>query len=142
MGRIPVDVLVANDEYARESGSDDCSINETMFIDVPCRFLVESLELEWRGVEGSWFDKGGRLIAFDPSVNARGPRVLLFRRDVLVKWLNANGLTVLWTLLGEKETVGGPMDDRSYFGRTEMNGAYLLKGDVVDGGMRADFVPR
>jgi hypothetical protein len=137
---IPAEILVANDEYGRESGGFDCSIEETIFIDLPCRFLVESMNLQWRGVEGHWFDEHGSLIACDPSVRSQGPRVVLVRRHALVEFLESEGLTLLWTVLGEKRSIGGAMSERDYKGRLEVNGAYLLKDNVVCGGTRARFV--
>ncbi len=135
---IPVELLVANDESGRESGGFDCSIEETIFIDLPSRFLVESMNLQWRGVEGHWFNEHGSLIAFDPSVRLQGPRVLLVRRDAIVDLLEAQGLTVFWTLLGEKQSFGGPIQD--YKGHLEINGAYLLKDGALCGNTHAQFI--
>lgn len=138
--RIPAEILVANDEYGRESGGFDCSIEETIFIDLPCRFLVESMNLQWRGVEGHWFNEHGTLIAFDPSVRSQGPRVLLVRRDAIVEFLESQGLMLFWTLLGEKRSIGGSMSHREYKGRLEINGAYVLKDNAICGSARACFI--
>ncbi len=137
---IPVEVLVANDEYGRESGGFDCSIEETIFIDLPCRFLVESMNLQWRGDEGHWYNEHGSLIAFDPSVRSKGPRVLLVRRDAIVDLLEAQGLTVFWTLLGEKQSIGRPIQDHR--GHLEVNGAYLLKDGALCGNTHTKFIAR
>lgn len=135
---IPVKVLVANDEYVRESGGYDCSIEEPIFIDLPCRFLVESMKLQWRGDEGYWFNEHGSLIAFDPSVRSQGPRVLLVRRDAIEEFLDSQGLTLFWTLLGEKDSIGGSIQD--YKGRMEINGAYLLKDGALSGNRHTKFI--
>lgn len=136
---IPTELLVANDEYSHESGGYDCSIEETFLINLPCRFLVESMKLQWRGVEGHWFNEQGTLIAFDPSVRFKGPSVLLFRRDAIVDFLKRAGLALFWTVLGEKRVIGGMLSDRSFKGCLEINGAYLLNGNEVKGSSFASF---
>jgi hypothetical protein len=140
--RIPAELLVADDEYARESGGFDCSLDDSVFIALPCRFLADSMRLAWRGREGCWFNEAGELVAFDPSVRHQGPHVLLAKRDALLSFLNEQNLTLFWTLLGEKRTIGGPMwGSRDYKGRLEVNGAYVLKAAVLSGATRSEFHP-
>ena len=139
-GKIPAEILVANDKYTQGSTGFDCSINENMFIDLPCRFLANSMNLEWPGVEGIWYNGKGQLVAFDPSVRSQGPGVLLFRRDSLLEFLNHQKLTLFWTLLGEKRMIGGAMFREDYKGHLEINGAYILKDNVVRGETRSRFL--
>ena len=134
---IPTDILVANDEYGRESVTFDCSVDETIHIDLPCRFLVESLGLRSGGVEGHWFNDQGTLIAFDPSVRSKGPRALLVRRVTILEFLKSKQLTLFWTLLGEKQFIGGR--ERDYKGRLEINGAYVWQNDAIRGSCRSNF---
>ena len=138
--KLPVEILVANDEYMQESQGFDCSVDENIFIDLPCQFLIYGMNLEWREIEGSWYDDKGRLIAFDPSVKWQGPGVLLFRRDALLEFLDREELTLFWTLLGEKRMIGGGMSREDYKGRSEINGAYILKDNVVRGDTGSQFL--
>jgi len=138
--QIPAEVLLASDGYARESGGYDCSLEDTIFIDLPCKLIVDGLGLTWRGVEGYWFNKGGQLTAFDPSVRTHGPHVTLVRRDALIDFLDSNDLTLFWTVFGEKRIVGGGMSDREYNGRLEINGAFILDNGLIKGQRTAKFV--
>ena len=131
--RVPVEILVPIDEYGWEAHGFDCSIDDSVFINLPCSFLADNVPLAWRGVEGEWCDKNGDLVAFDPSVRSEGPSVLLFRRDALIEFLESQGLTLFWTLLGEKRTIGGPRYDEEYKGHLEINGAYILEEQRVTG---------
>jgi hypothetical protein len=137
---IPRPVLVANDEYAWESGGYDCSLDESVFINIPCRFLTEGMELQWCGTEGSWYDQDGELVACDPAVRSEGPRVLLVRRDRLLDFLNSRGLTLFWTLLGERRTIGGSWSDKDYKGHLEIDGAYISKDGEPSGRTFFTFV--
>ena len=138
--KIPTEVLVTNDEYGREFSGLDGSIDDSIFIDLPCRFLVDGMKLDWRGTEGYWYDDKGRLVAFDTSVRYRGPQVLLIERDMLIDFLERHELTLFWTLLGEKRTIGGMMSYEDYRGLLEINGAYILKNNAVSGKMRSQYL--
>ena len=76
---------------------------------------------------------GNQLVAFDPSVSSTGPSVLLFRKETLLQFLDQNGLTLLWTLLGDKRTIGGRMGPEQYYGHLEINGSYILSENRVSG---------
>jgi hypothetical protein len=95
--------------------------------------MIHGMNLVWNGVEGEWYDTDGQMIAFDPSVKVRGPLALLFRRDALLKFLHQHGLTIFWTLIGERQILGGLMSHTDYSGALEINGTYFLKGNTVSG---------
>jgi hypothetical protein len=139
-GRIPTDVLVADDEYASESRGFDCSLDGSVFIALPCRFLADGMKLSWRGREGCWYNAAGDLVAFDPSVQQQGPHVLLAKRDALLAFLEKQNLTLFWTLLGEKRTIGGPVGrSHDYKGHLEISGGYVLETTKLVGKMRSLF---
>ncbi|MDJ0899804.1 MAG: hypothetical protein QNJ55_13440 [Xenococcus sp. MO_188.B8] len=48
--RIPKPVLVSTDQYLRESGTYDGSVDESYSIYLPCSWLVEQMNLSWNGV--------------------------------------------------------------------------------------------
>ena len=98
------------------------------------------MNLQWQGLEGKWYDEAGQLVAFDPSTQSRGPKVLLLQREALIKFLDSNGLTLFWTLLGEKGSIGGPMSEGDYKGRLEINGAYFLDGETVSGKTHSKYM--
>jgi len=119
--------------YLKEDSDFDCSIDETYRITLPCQFMVEQMELQWNGVEGSYFDSNGKLIAFDPSVRATGPNQLLVERDAFLKFLREQNLSVFWTLFGEKQLIGGMSYDRNWKGRMSLTGAYRIQNGQVTG---------
>ncbi|WP_157199914.1 hypothetical protein [Methanogenium cariaci] len=63
--------------------------------------------LSWNGEEGKWFNNKGELVAFDPSVNERGPQCLLINKKYFTSFLNENGYDIFWALLGEKNIISG-----------------------------------
>jgi hypothetical protein len=98
--------------------------------------------LHWNGVEGKYFDKAGSLIAFDPSVFEAGPSVLLIRRDKFHEFLQANNLGILWTVIGEKQLIGGSWNPEDWKGRLNITGAYWLDGITLKGKTLGSFEGR
>jgi len=138
--RIPQEVLVSTDQYIRGDRGYDCSIDKAINIYLPAKWLADHMGLRWNGVEGYFFDDSGDLIAFDPSVRTPGPGALLINRDALLKFLNENGYDILWTVVGEKNIIGGRRDD--WKGRLELSGAYRIHENRIDGAINTRFLSR
>jgi len=136
---IPKEVLVTAEQYLWEYGNYDCSIDETVSIYLPAKWLIDYLVLRWNGAEGQFFDDEGNLIAFDPSVSRLGPGALLLSRDAL-KLLNEKGYNILWTIIGEKNIIGGPMTPDAWKGRLEISGTYRIRGNKVEGSKNTMFL--
>ena len=117
----------------------DCSIDDTIHIYLPSKSIVDGMGLSWHGVEGSYFDQNSKLIAFDPSVTSAGPGALLINKPAFLRFLRANGYEILWTVLGEKNIIGG-MGSSPWPGRLEISGAYRLEGDKITGSYSTKFL--
>lgn len=129
--KLPAEILITDDEYLHESGY-DCSINDTISIEMPAKEIVDKMGLSWNGSEGEWYDKNENLVVFDPSVRIAGPKALLMNKKAFMKNLNEQGYDILWTILGEKQLIGGNMSGDKWKGRLVINGvARLEKGEVV-----------
>jgi hypothetical protein len=130
--RIPKKVLVTTEKYAKEYNGYDCSIDQSIRLYLPAKWLVDHMNLRSNGIEGYFFDDKGNLVAFDPSVRNAGPGALLINREALLKFLNENGYEILWTLLGEKMATSGRVAPETILGRLEISGAYrILKNEIV-----------
>jgi hypothetical protein len=138
----PAPILVSNDEYLCEKGTHDCSVDETISITLPCRWLVEKMNLKMRGRHCEFFDDAGTLIAFDPSMRERGPGALLVRKKEFLAFLAQSKHRVFWTFLGEKNLYAPGLSTGydNWLGRLEMNGAYTFKQNQVYGSFATKFI--
>jgi len=125
---IPREVLVSTEEYLHEYAGYDCSIDDTVRLYLPCKWLASELALGNRGTEGEFFDEKSRLIAFDPSVKTSGPTALLVNRNILMQSLAKKGYTILWTILGEKNVITPIGIDSVWKGRLEFSCVFMLDG--------------
>jgi hypothetical protein len=136
---IPVEVAPTTNLYMREGNSYDCSVDETIHIYLPCGWIAEAMRLRWCGVDGRYFNQHGDLIAFDPSVEEVGPGALLMNKDRLLEFLQRAGYDILWTLLGEKDIVGGWDYPGGWKGRLIINGAFVLQNGSIRGNVSTLF---
>jgi hypothetical protein len=138
--RIPAKLLVTDDEYLSSGSSIDCSTLDSIRVKLPAKYLVDEMNLDEPYIDGRFFDASGDLAAFDPGVFSSDiPRYLLIRKDKLAAFLQATGCSILWTLLGEKNLIGGGVPGQP-LGWLEINGAYTFIDNKVDGSLRASFL--
>jgi hypothetical protein len=139
LDRLPHPVMITTEQYSWET-SYDCSINKSIFIHLPCKWLADGMMLQWNGTEGQFVDTQGDLILHDPSVSTKGPGVLLIQREPFVTFLKKNKLCVLWTVYGEKQCHGNEHRIGLNPGRLVVNGAYMLNEGIVKGQCNAEWL--
>lgn len=71
---------------------------------IPCRLLFEGMGMEYGSHDGQYLDKEGNLVAL-----SYGYDQILVKKEPLLRFLEQNGLTILWIVRGEKRvyTSGG-----------------------------------
>ena len=125
---IPQPLMPTTEHYLWGS-TYDCSIEDTIGLYVPSGYLAKSMGLTWQGRVGYFCNPAGDLVAFDPSVEAQGPSVLLVRKDTFTRFLRENDLALIWIVHGEKQFVGGPPHSGSFIGRLHVTGSYGMAAD-------------
>ena len=139
VGRPPRKLLVTCEGYFWEPG-EDCSIEKTISIRLPSKWLADRMQLRRLGPEGELCDPYGNLVAFDPSVTVPGPGTLLISRDAFLEFLDENGYAVFWTLLGEKLVIGGSPVQPARLGRLGISGCYCMEDGEIRGGLHTHLV--
>ena len=77
---------------------------------VPHFELINGLQLRWMGRDTQWVDAESKRAAFDPIVNEEGPISLLFREDLMRRYLEDEVLTMYWVIRCEKSIVNKSTD--------------------------------
>jgi hypothetical protein len=116
---IPFDVLSPIEGYSGSSfETDDTSKGVRIY--APSVPLQKVLKLQPSEKIGEYVSKSGKIKMFDPSVDYSGVySSLLVNKDNFLKELEKKGLTVIWTVLGEKLYIG---DDKYRGQRLEVHG--------------------
>jgi len=137
--KIPSKILVTDDEYMSSGSSIDCSTNETIKVKLPAKFIVDKMKLIQPCVDGRFFNTKGELVVFDPQVfGSEAPWHVFIRKDKLITFLNNEGLSIFWTVLGEKNMIGGG-DIGQPLGWLEVNGVYTFIRNNLEGSSQISF---
>jgi hypothetical protein len=70
---------------------------------IPCHLLFSSLELRYGKEDGTFVNKNNEIVCFDPSLKFDTGHSLWIRAQDLTKLLKEMKLSLVWTLLGEKQ---------------------------------------
>ena len=131
---VPFDLIVPSDEYSKESGGYDMSIENGYSIYLPSKILYNEMGLRASTQDGSYKGSGRETIFIDPHIHQVGPSALLGSLTHLALFLESKKYVMVWTVLGEKQMIGGSMGgrDKNWAGRLEFSGSYYLDNKSLD----------
>lgn len=123
--QIAVEHLIPFAKYEWEDGSNDYSLNSSLYFHMPAKELIEEMDLvRPPGQWGRWEHKE-QPVFFDPSLEEYGPSYALMRTEKLQKWLEDNDMEIVWLIGGEKQMFSSGA--RQFFGRLVYNGLFKYK---------------
>jgi hypothetical protein len=111
----------------------DRSKEETLSFLKPSSLIVDKMNLVMGEEEGVLIDKHGEKICFSAEAIYDTKPHLLIRKNVFIKFLDDNNLKIVWTLLGEKNIIGGNLSSNNAYGRVEFSGSFYLENVKVTG---------
>jgi hypothetical protein len=130
---LSIPVIVTDDSYLNEFTL-DCSHSGSVSVKLPCKWLVNNMDLHHKHLDGRFFNKQANLVTLATSIfEDTFPSALLIDKQAFINFLNKNGYTIFWTLLGEKQLIGGSLSREDFVGRLKISGAYTMNmsGKVV-----------
>jgi len=123
---LPAAVVVTDDSYLNEFTL-DCSHSGSVSVKLPCKWLVNNMELRQKFLDGRFYDKEENLITLATNIFEENvPSALLIDKKALIQFLDKNGYAIFWTLLGEKQLIGGNLWGGNFIGRLEISGTYAI----------------
>lgn len=129
--------IMTTNGYLWESSSDHSKESAISFLK-PSKYLFENMDLKFSLKEGEFVDKAKNLICFDPSVHNDSHPYLLVKMKPFYEFLKRNNLKLVWSILGEKNIIGG--NHRTHYGRLEINGNFYLTVDQnIDGKLNIEI---
>jgi hypothetical protein len=140
---VPFDLMVTDDEYLKESSGYDMSGDGGFSIKLPSKALYADMDLRASARDGAYMGNGRETIFFDPHVYQGGASTLLGSLTHLASYLDSKKYVLIWTILGEKQLIGGSMGrDKDWAGRLEFSGTYYLDNKTLDinGGLHLKYL--
>lgn len=128
-------------QYILWEKRNDHSITEGISFFKPSTTLKDGLKLSSMHNEGEMADRDGQLACLDPSVNSKGPSCLLVRKDLLLSYLEANGLRLFWLLTGEKRILSSNNTGDLHNPRSShhIGGFYYVQNRELEGVYTSDI---
>lgn len=111
----------------------DKSKEETISFLKPSKLIYEGMRLKYSKNEGEFLNPLDEVQCFATNVYHDSKSYLLVKKNPFLQFLQEKNLNVVWTVLGEKQIIGGRAFGNSYLGRLEISGAYYFDNDSIIG---------
>lgn len=119
------DILLTSNNFLWEEEFDKSKEDTISFLK-PSKHIYENMKLVFSKQEGEFIDQNGETVCFDPSVHNDSKSYLLIKKAPFTKYLKENKLRIFWTVLGEKNIIGGHSSRNKFYQRLEISGAYYF----------------
>ena len=124
--------IVTTESYLWEEEF-DFSKEETISFLKPCNAIYQGMNLSFSRNEGEFVDENNEKICFAANINNNSKSFLLIKKKPFLEYLEKNILDIFWTILGEKQIIGGISARNDYLGLLNISGSYYLKNDKIIG---------
>ena len=111
----------------------DFSKEGTLHFLKPCNAIYQGMNLYFSRNEGEFVNENNEIICFAANVNYNSKSLLLVKKKPFFDFLEKNGLDIFWTILGERQIIGGMSARTDYVGRLDISGTYYLENDKIIG---------
>ncbi len=127
-------IMLSTDSYMWEEEF-DFSKDSTLHVFKPAQHIFENLELKYSQKEGEYLNADGKVICLDPSIYHDSKQFLVIRKDEFLSYLDEQNLKVVWTMIGEKQIIGGSISvkrNESLY-PLKMTGSFKIEDNSIMG---------
>ncbi|MBK8298752.1 MAG: ATP-binding protein [Saprospiraceae bacterium] len=123
--KLPAPLLMTDECYGYEGSTRDCSLDESLMVNLPSKLIIEKMNLHNKYCDGRFYNGEGDLVVCDAHAFNTKTKYLIMRKDKLIALLKNEKYAIFWTLLGEKNIIGGSQINQLY-GSQEISGFYTV----------------
>lgn len=131
-GKFISSVTIPVESYRWEEEFDK-SKDETISFIKPNIDIFKGMKLQYSDREGEFVDSNNELLCFDTNVYHNSKSNFLIKKKPFLEYLQENKLKIVWTILGEKQIIGGRSFRDNYIGTLEFCGAYYITENKING---------
>lgn len=135
-GRYVAEVNVTVQGFVWEEEFDKSKEQTIRFLK-PSTVIYEGMDLKDSQREGEFIGNSQEIQCFAPNVHHDSKSYLIVRKRSFLKFLNENKLKIVWTVLGEKQIIGGRSFGIEHHGRLEISGAYYFENEELNGTIKS-----
>lgn len=136
---LKIPIIISSNSYLNEFALDR-SHEGTISIELPSPTLIKELGLIHINYDGIYFDEQSNLAAYCTSIFEDNiPSALLIKKSYLMKFLKIKDCNPIWTIMGEKQMIGGNHSIEEYIGKLIIMGRYTLKNGKIEGDIKCKY---
>lgn len=124
------EVTVTTEMNIWESGYDKSFVKSSGL--KPCNEIFSHMQLKYGDEEGFYYSLENEKICYDLSELFSVGSNLIIQKDNFLNFLEENGYSIFWTILGEKNIIGN-YDRDDYGSWPSISGVYYFKDNVLTG---------
>jgi hypothetical protein len=135
-------VIVSTENFLWEEEFDKSKEDTISFLK-PCISIYEGMKLKYSRKEGEFLNSSDEVVCFAANVYHNSKSYLLIKKIPFLNYLEENDLNIIWTVLGEKQIIGGRMFssiDPEYDGRLEISGSFFFKNDCIEEKINTEYI--
>jgi len=120
-------VIVATESANGGIEGDKSGANQSY--NIPCKYIFNKMNLQYSPVDGNLENSNNEIVSMNST-----PSGVLIKKKEFIKFLDANNLDIIWTLLGEKFSFDNRHNEESYF--KVPCGVYYLENSKLKGELK------
>ena len=120
-------VIVATESANGGIEGDKSGANQSY--NIPCKYIFNKMNLQYSPVDGNLENSNNEIVSMNST-----PSGVLVKKKEFIKFLDANNLDIIWTLLGEKFSFDNRHNEESYF--KVPCGVYYLENSELKGELK------
>lgn len=120
-------VIVATESANGGIEGDKSGANQSY--NIPCKYIFNKMNLQYSPVDGNLENCNNEIVSMNTT-----PSGVLIKKKEFIKFLDANNLDIIWTLLGEKFSFDNRHNEESYF--KVPCGVYYLENSELKGQLK------
>lgn len=126
-------VALTTDQYYWEDEYDNSKEGSFSILKLS-KILFDGLNMRYSKKDGEFIDKSNNLTCFEASVDNETHQCLLVKKENLLKFLNDNDLTIVWTIIGEKQIHTPMYKGKDFSGLMQISGYTYLNNEKIENG--------
>ena len=138
---LPCEVLLTSTSYMNEASGYDNSVDNSINVKLPNKWIIENMNLKQSLNDGEWIDINDNIVFIDKGSNDEDG-ALLVNREKLLEFLNNNGYTICWIMWGEKQVRNSndKFDNEDFLGISEIDSfSYFDGNEIIDSEINVKF---
>lgn len=131
VNNIDIKVMTTVEDYLWEEQYDYSKDDKINYLK-PCSYIFNKMNLKYNKNEGEYLNQENEVVCFATNVYNNTYSAVLIKKEPFLKYLAENNLKIVWTLLGEKQIIGGNRYEDVYYSPLEFSACIYINREELE----------